>query len=130
MNMSMPEHEWKSGAIDFDRLPRTAAGLSALINIGSDVPIQRNVRTGTFPSFKAARFALTHDYGYIINVWRVRNGIEKYHVIGGVEVNVDKSAGYIAAYQRLLDNVLANEESSQRVLQILDHIITNSILNG
>lgn len=116
------------GAINFDRLEQTARGLRAFIYGPGFIPIRSKLRPGTFPDFMAKPFALTDDHGNIINVWCVRDEVENYHVIGGVAAEVDKRGGYIQAYERVLNDILANDEASRQIFAVLDHVVTKYLL--
>ena len=119
----------KSGAIDFDVISATADGLRTLVFGSAYVPIRKVFWPHRFPMFRASRYSLTEDHGYIINVWRIRDEVEKFHVIGGGETNTDKGAGYISTYQHLLNGVIYSEEQSRHVFSILDHVISDSLMN-
>ncbi|GEN01078.1 hypothetical protein [Methylobacterium radiotolerans] len=117
----------RAGAIDFSVIPMDARGLRVLTSGMQDVPVRREIRNGTFPSYKAASFSLVKDYGFIINVWRVRNEVENYRVIGGVSVDIDDSLNRMKAYRDAFDAILASDEHSTEAFRILDHVIYSDI---
>ena len=101
MDRDTPPTELLSGAIDFDRLERTATGLRVQIYGPGFVPIRSKFRPGTFPDFMTHPFALDVDHGNVINVWCVRDEVD----------------------------ILASDEASRQAFAVLDHVITKYLLN-
>lgn len=119
-----------NGALDLSRIEMSAKGLKALIH-GRFAPLRPKFRDESgFPDFMISTYSIVDDFGYVINVWMVPDTVEKYRVIGGVQSsNVDRSKDYRVEYQRLLDEVLNDDEQSVRVIEVLDHVITKHLID-